>query len=259
MNPLLNVTGLVKSYRVPSGFLGHRTVQALKGIDLHISAGESLGLVGESGSGKTTLARTIMGILKPDAGHVEFDGLRISTLKPAALRASRRSIAIVYQNPYLSLNPRMRIRDLVAEPIITHERISDRALTERVKKLLDEVGLTDAHLSRRVGELSGGQAQRVAIARTLALRPKLVLLDEPTSALDVSVQAQILNLLAELQVSHGNAYLLISHNLDVIRHVTDRVVVMERGSIVETGDTEQVLDRPSHPYTRALVAATLSV
>ena len=259
MSAILNVQAVTKTYTVADGFLSYRQVQALKGISFSIGAGESVGLVGESGSGKTTLARTIMGIIKPNSGSVFFAGRDITTLKARELRQSRRDIAIVYQNPYLSLNPRFRIRDLVAEPIITHESIGQQELQKRVSRLVEEVGLNDTYLSRRIGELSGGQAQRVAIARALALMPKLVVLDEPTSALDVSVQAQILNLLSDLQSVHGNAYLFISHNLDVVRHVTQKVIVMEKGAIVEAGDTGIVLDSPGHPYTQSLVAATLSV
>lgn len=257
--PILEVRDLNKSYTVASGFMAYRQLPVLKNVSFSINPGESVGLVGESGSGKTTLARVIMGILKPNSGVVQFNDQDLASLGPRELRKCRRDISIVYQNPFLSLNPRLRIKDLVAEPIITHERIRESELLERVAKLIHEVGLNETYLLRRIGELSGGQAQRVAVARALALMPKLVVLDEPTSALDVSVQAQILNLLADLQESHGNAYLFISHNLDVVRHVTQKVIVMEKGQVVEFGDTDQVLDRPQHPYTQALVSATLSV
>lgn len=256
MDNILEVRDLYKSYTVSAGFIGKRQLDVLKAIDLHIGAGEVVGLVGESGSGKTTLARSIMGMIRPEQGSVLFDEQDMTTLSRTALRARRRDMAMVYQNPYMSLNPRLRVADLLAEPITAHERLARAALSDRVAGLLAKVGLDAGFLARRVGELSGGQAQRVAIARALALEPKLILLDEPTSALDVSVQAQVLNLLGQLQREAGYSYLLISHNLDVIRYACDRVYVMQQGELVESGPVLDVLDRPRHPYTQALIAAT---
>ncbi len=254
--PLLEIRSLVKHYLVRTGLLSRRWALAVDGVDLTLTAGETVGLVGESGCGKTTLARCILRIVEPTAGQIIFDGDDLLQLDRRALRAKRRELAIVYQNPYLSLSPRLRVRDLVGEPLLTHAEWRGRALTDRVVEALEAVGLSAAHLRRRAHELSGGQAQRVAIARALVLRPKLVVLDEPTSALDVSVQAQILNLLVRLQSSLGLSYLFISHNLDVVQHLVHRIAVMYLGQIVELGPAEVVLAAPRHPYTLALLAST---
>lgn len=259
MDKLLDVRDLHKSFTGSAGFFRTRRFEVLRGVSLHIDAGEIVGLVGESGSGKTTLLRAIMGMQRPDRGSVTFCGTDLTSLKPSALRERRRDMAIVYQNPFLSLNPRLSIFTLIAEPIAQHEALSRTALRGRVLDLLLKVGLDADFAARHAGELSGGQAQRVAIARALALKPKLILLDEPTSALDVSVQAQVLNLLCDLQREENYGYLMVSHNLDVIRHVCDRVYVMEKGSFVEDGPVLDVMERPSHPYTRTLIGATPSV
>ena len=252
----LDVERLSKSFDLPGGFLRRRRVAVLRDVSLSIASGEVLGLVGESGSGKTTLARCIMGMVRPDSGTVRLDGVDPAGLGKRALRRWRRDMAVVYQNPFLSLNPTMTVQAIVAEPIVARERIDRAALRSRVSGLLEDVGLGDSILRRRVGALSGGQAQRVAIARSIATRPRLIILDEPSSSLDVSVQAQILNLLVDLQERDGFSCLFITHDLDVVRFATDKVAVMEKGAIVEVGATERVLDAPRHGYTARLVAAT---
>ena len=252
----LEVERLNKSFDLPGGVLRRRRIGVLRDVTVRIASGEVLGLVGESGSGKTTLARCIMGIIRPDSGAVRLDGVDAAGLGRRALRHWRRDMAVVYQNPFLSLNPTMTVQEIVAEPILVRERIARDALRNRISRLLGDVGLGNSLLGRRVGVLSGGQAQRVAIARAVATRPRLIILDEPSSSLDVRVQAQILNLLVDLQERDGFSCLFITHDLDVVRFATDRVAVMEKGAIVEEGDTGRVLDTPSHPYTARLVAAT---
>ncbi len=247
---LVRVRGLEKVFRAD----GH-IVRAVAGVDLDIREGEVHALVGESGSGKTTLARCILRLVEPSAGSVEFDGHDVLRLQGSGLRALRREMQVVFQDPVGSLDPRLNVLDLVAEPIRTHLRPARGSLEPTVLELLEGVGLARRHLDRRPHELSGGQCQRVAIARALALKPRLLVLDEPTSALDVSVQAQILNLLLELRARHGLTYLLISHDLGVVRHLSDRVSVMYLGRIVERADADAVFDHARHPYSRALLAA----
>lgn len=253
---LLDVRGLSKAFPIRSGAFKRQWARVVDDVSFELNSGETLGLVGESGCGKTTLARCILRITEPTAGAIVFDGKDLAKLDRRALRASRSDLAIVYQNPYLSLSPRLSVHDLVAEPLVTHSPMRGEALTRRVIELLEAVGLSSDDLRKRARQLSGGQAQRVAIARALALRPKLIVLDEPTSALDVSVQAQVLNLLARLQREYGLTYLFISHNLDVVQHMADRLLVMYLGRVAEMGPTAQIFNAPRHPYTLALLAAT---
>lgn len=256
MAKVLQVNSIAKRFSRSSGLFKREHVHVLDAVSFSIEGGETLGLVGESGSGKTTVARCVMGMLLPDSGSIIFNGIDMASLNTESRRVVRRQLAIVYQNPYLSLNPHFTLHDLIAEPIRANEQITKSNLLIRVIELMDQVGLSEEFILRKIGDLSGGQAQRVAIARALALKPKLIILDEPTSALDVSVQAQILNLLASLQSSAGYSYLLITHDLDVVRHSCDRVLVMSQGAIVEHGDTATVLDYPKHVYTQQLIAAT---
>ena len=248
-HPLLEVRGLVKSYRLPGG----ETIRALQGVDLVVDVGTTHAIVGESGSGKSTLARCILRLVEPDAGSVRFDGQDVLALDGRRLRAVRREIQVVFQDPVGSLDPRMSVEDLVAEPMRAHDLGSRAEIAQRTRDLLDRVGISENRFRRRPHELSGGQCQRVAIARALALRPRLVVLDEPTSSLDVSVQAQILGLLAELGSSDGLTYLLISHDLGVVRQLADRVTVLYLGRVLESEPAETIFERPRHPYTRMLL------
>lgn len=257
--PLVRIRGLVREFQVPVPGRGRVTIRALSGVDLDIGAGTAYGLVGESGSGKTTLARCLLRLLDATAGTITVAGRDVTHAAGSDLRALRREMQVVFQDPVGSLDPRSRVEDVVAEPLRTHLRLPGREVTARVIELLDDVGLSRAHLGRRAHELSGGQCQRVAIARALALRPRLLVLDEPTSALDVSVQAQILNLLTSLRREHRFSYLLISHDLGVVRYLCDRIGVMYLGRIVEEGPAERLMGSAEHPYTRALIASRPSV
>jgi len=247
---LVQAINLVKYFPVPSG-----VVHAVDGVSFGIQEGETVGLVGESGCGKTTVGRTMLKLTPPTAGEVRFEGRDIFALRAKALQALRRRMAIVFQNPYSSLNPRMKVKDIVAEPLRTHTDLRGQALRERVLELLDQVGLTEQHLLRYPHEFSGGQRQRIAIARALALQPKFIVFDEPTSALDVSVQAQVLNLIRNLQKELSLTYLFISHNLSVVEHIADRIMIMYLGQLVEIGRSEEIFAHPLHPYTQALLSA----
>lgn len=253
---LLQVRGLTKEFPVRQGILRRQvgTVSALDGVDLDVAERQTLGMVGESGCGKTTFGRSIMRLIEPTAGTVTFRGENVLGASPQRLRQLRRSLQIVFQDPFASLNPRMPVRDIVAEPLVIHgtER---RAAFDRVDALLASVGLSPEHGNRYPHEFSGGQRQRIGIARALALDPEFVVLDEPVSALDVSVQAQVINLLEDLQDRLGLTYLMIAHDLSVVRHVADRVAVMYLGHLVELADAEQVYASPAHPYTHALLSA----
>ena len=255
---LFEVRNLGVEYVATRGFLGRRRqrIRVLEGFDLRIRRGETLGVVGESGCGKTTLAHGLARFLRPSAGEVRFEGRDVLAMDAAAMREYRRQVQLVFQNPFSSLNPRLRVRSIVADPLLTHTRPGRDALRTRVEALLRETGLGRDHLHRFPHELSGGQAQRVALARAIALNPKLLLLDEPTSALDVSVQAQILNLLLKLKREHDLTYVIISHSLGVVQQVSDRIAVLYLGEIVEQGGCERVFGAPGHPYTRALFSAT---
>jgi len=254
--PLLQVNDLVKHYR--SGGLFARPgppVRAVDGVSFEIAQGETLGLVGESGCGKSTVGRTVLRLQEPTSGHAVFDGADVFTLDRTALRRLRRKMQIVFQDPYSSLNPRMRIGAAVAEGIEIHRLAPKAEIPRRVAALLEEVGLDPAFARRYPHEFSGGQRQRIGIARALAVEPAFIVCDEPVSALDVSVQAQVLNLLADLQRQRGLSYLFIAHDLAVVRQVARRVAVMYLGRIVETGTTEALLRDPRHPYTIALLSA----
>jgi peptide/nickel transport system ATP-binding protein/oligopeptide transport system ATP-binding protein len=248
MTTLLSVEHLTKQFPTRHGI-----VRAVEDVSFRVASGETLALVGESGCGKTTVALSLLRLIRPDGGRVSFEGVDLGGGTDKAEKAWRQRLSIVFQNPYSSLDPRMRIRNIVGEPLVTAYGLRGRALTERVAKHLDEVGLGAEHLTRFPHEFSGGQRQRIAIARALALEPKLLILDEPTAALDVSVQAQVLNLLQGLQKNLGLSYLFISHNLATVENIADRVVVMYMGRVVEEGPVEQVFAAPHHPYTRGLL------
>jgi oligopeptide/dipeptide ABC transporter ATP-binding protein len=255
--PLLEVENLTHHFHLTAGWLAGPggVVRAVDGVSFALEERECLGLVGESGSGKSTVGRAILRLIQPTAGEIRFDGQSLLALSEKELRPLRRQMQMIFQDPQSSLNPRKTILRSVAEPLIVHERLSGRALRSRVQEILETVGLQRQHMYRFPHELSGGQRQRVGLARALALRPRLLVLDEPTSALDVSVQAQMLTLLEQLQEAYGLTYLFISHNLAVIRHICDRVAVMYLGRIVEMAPVEALFDTPRHPYAEALLSA----
>jgi len=255
--PLLQVVGVSKQFPIRQGFLNRVVgqVSALDDVSLTVMPGETLGLVGESGCGKSTLGRVILQLIPATSGQVLFDGQELTTLSPQKLRPLRQQFQMVFQNPYTSLNPRMRIGEAIAEPLIIHHTHKGPALQARVRELLDQVGLPQDAVHKFPHEFSGGQRQRVGIARALALNPKLIVADEPVSALDVSIQAQILNLLKDLRDHYGLAYLFIAHHLGVVHHISHRVAVMYLGRIVEIAPAEALYAAPRHPYTQALLSA----
>ena len=255
---LLQVRDLVKHFEVSGGTFGatRGTVRAVDGVSFDIHRGETLGLVGESGCGKTTTGRCILRLERPTGGSILFEGRDLATLSGAELRAVRRRMQVIFQDPYSSLNPRMTVGQIIEEPLAVHRLVSGRAArAARVRELLRQVGLLAPHARRYPHELSGGQRQRVGIARALAMEPTLIVCDEPVSALDVSIQAQIINLLEDLQAQLGLTYLFVAHDLSVVRHISDRVAVMYLGRIVELADRKTLYDAPVHPYTRALLSA----
>src|ERR1700710_2054579 len=257
MTALLEVEGLVKHFVADRSVFGtpRAYVKAVDGVSFRVEAGKTLALVGESGCGKSTVSRLVLRLIEPDAGHIRFDGRDLLALGANELRAFRRSAQIIFQDPYASLNPRMTVSQILTEPLALHDLIPAPRRRERVEELLRLVGLEPRFARRYPHEFSGGQRQRIAIARALAVEPKLVICDEPVSALDVSIRSQILNLLRDLQDRLGLAYIFVSHDLAVVKHIADRVAVMNPGVIVDTADTQALFATPRHPYSRALLSA----
>ncbi len=260
---LVEVRNLTKIFDLSDSAFGSprarnrgKEVRAVDDVSLDIQPGETLGLVGESGSGKSTLGRLILRLIEPTSGSVSFDGTNVLAASGSELRRLRRNMQIIFQDPFGSLDPRFRVEDVLAEPLIIHEQLGRDERRRRVADLLRAVGMDDSAMPRYPHEFSGGQRQRIGIARALALRPKFMVADEPVSALDVSVGAQIVNLLQSLQREFGLTYLFISHSMPVVRYLSTRIAVMYRGKIVEIGTTEEITNRPRHPYTTSLLAAT---
>ncbi|WP_369391678.1 ABC transporter ATP-binding protein [Streptomyces sp. CG1] len=257
--PILEVSGLVKYYPLTRGILFKKQIGAVKavdGVDFTLGKGETLGIVGESGCGKSTLARMLCNLERPTAGSIRFKGEDITRLSGRALKAVRRNIQMVFQDPYTSLNPRMTVGDIIGEPYDIHPEVAPKGdRRRRVQELLDVVGLNPEYINRYPHQFSGGQRQRIGIARGLALRPEVIVADEPVSALDVSVQAQVINLLDRLQSEFDLSYVFIAHDLSIVRHISDRVGVMYLGRIVEIGREPEIYDHPTHPYTQALLSA----
>ncbi|GAA2240658.1 dipeptide ABC transporter ATP-binding protein [Streptomyces amakusaensis] len=257
--PILEMRGLVKHYPLTRGILFKKQIGAVKavdGVDLDLLPGETLGIVGESGCGKSTLAKMIVHLERPTAGVLRYKGEDVTKLSGRALKRVRRNIQMVFQDPYTSLNPRMTVGDIIGEPFDIHPEVAPKGdRGRRVRELLDVVGLNPEYINRYPHQFSGGQRQRIGIARGLALRPEIIVADEPVSALDVSVQAQVINLLAALQRELGLSLVFISHDLSIVRHISDRVGVMYLGRVVELGRDEEIYDHPTHPYTQALLSA----
>ena len=257
MTNLLTVQNLHKSFKVSANRPGaaKQRLKAVDGVSFELKAGETLGLVGESGCGKSTIGKLLLRLIEPDSGTINFDGQMVTGMPKRELTALRRDMQIIFQDPYSSLNPRMRVGEIIGEPLVIHGLARNKDIRAQVLSLMKKVGLSPEHYDRYPHEFSGGQRQRIGIARTLAVQPRLVIADEPVSALDLSIHAQIVNLLKDLQQEFGLTYLFISHDLGVIEHVCDRVAVMYLGKIVEVADAEQLYRRPLHPYTEALFNA----
>jgi peptide/nickel transport system ATP-binding protein/oligopeptide transport system ATP-binding protein len=258
MSALLEVHGLTKHFLVQHGAFGRAVsrVRAVDGVDFQLSAGETLAIVGESGCGKSTVGRLVLRLIEPSAGEVRFEGEDLLALGESAMRARRQHMQVIFQDPYASLNPRMTVGAMLGEPLMLHRLAANEAARRtRIAELLELVGLRPDHARRYPHEFSGGQRQRLAIARALAVEPRLIVADEPVSALDVSIQAQVINLMRSLQQRFGLAYIFISHDLAVVKHIADRIAVMYLGKIVETATTAELFRQPRHPYTRALLSA----
>lgn len=254
--PLLEVKNLQKSFTVKKGFFGtSKQLRAVDGISFAIHKGETFSLVGESGCGKSTTGRLVTRLLTPNSGEVIFNGTDISGYNENQMRPLRKDMQMVFQDPYASLNPRMKVKELVAEPLLIHTKLSTKERDKLACELLETVGLNSFHAERFAHEFSGGQRQRIGIARALSVRPNLIVADEPVSALDVSIQSQVLNLLQDLQEEYGLTYLFISHDLSVVEHISDQIGVMYLGALVETADKDTLYDRPLHPYTQALLSS----
>lgn len=257
MSNLLEVKDLKKYFPIKGGFFNKTIahVKAVDGVSFFIKEGETLGIVGESGCGKSTTGRAVLRLHEPTSGEVFFDGIDIAKLSKEELRVKRRYMQLIFQDPYSSLNPRMTVGDIIGEPLEIHEKLKGTDKTDKVKELLNLVGLSPYHVRRYPHEFSGGQRQRIGIARAIALRPKFIVCDEAVSALDVSIQAQVINLFRELQEKLDLTYMFISHDLSVVKHISNRIAVMYLGTMVEMADSDRLFEKPVHPYTQALLSA----
>ncbi|MEK4092797.1 MULTISPECIES: ABC transporter ATP-binding protein [unclassified Viridibacillus] len=255
-NTILKVEKLKKSFELSNGFFEKKkTIQAVSDVSFEIQKGETFSLVGESGCGKSTTGRLISRLLEPTEGSIWIDGMEVSNKKESQLKQMRQSVQMIFQDPYASLNPRMKVKEIIAEPLIIHTNLSTSERQKKVLEILEVVGLSEYHAERYAHEFSGGQRQRIGIARALIMKPQLIIADEPVSALDVSIQSQILNLLKDLQREYGISYLFISHDLSVVEHISDNIGVMYLGAIVESGPKDTVFANPQHPYTKALLSS----